>query len=150
MLPALAATLLCTLPAFAASDTLFERLGGMPGVTRIVDDLIEHAASDPATRRSFDRVNLQNLKRSVVEQFCWRTGGPCQYTGDDMRTVHQGLAISEAEFYSFVQLLRDAADRAKVGEGPKNELLHIFAPLKRDVVKSSPGAGPATQPAPAR
>ena len=128
------------------SATLFDRLGGMAGLGGIVDDTIERSSTDPATRRSFDGVNLKKLKQSIVEQLCALSGGPCKYSGDDMKTAHQGLGITEAEFYNLVQFLRDAIARAQVGEGPKNELLRILAPMKRDIVADGPAARPAARP----
>ena len=51
-----------------------------------------------------------------------------------MKIAHQGLDITEAEFYGFVDILRGTLNRAKVPESAKNELLRILAPMKRDIV----------------
>lgn len=133
--------LLCALLWIAAcaappdsSPTLYARLGGAPVIERVVDDLIDRTSTDPRTARSFEGVKLARLKEKLREQLCELSGGPCRYTGDAMKTVHQGLKNTEAEFYLMVQFLRDALGRAGVGEGEKNELLKLLAPMKRDIV----------------
>lgn len=114
--------------------TLWNRLGGTPVVTAVIEDTIDRSASDPRTKRSFDGVKISKVKEKLVEQICSLTGGPCKYTGDPMRESHKGLKITMAEFDLLVQFLRDALDRNKVGESEKNELLKILAPMKRDIV----------------
>ena len=51
-----------------------------------------------------------------------------------MKVVHQGMDLTEAEFYGFVETLRGSLNRADVPEGAKNELLRILASMKRDIV----------------
>ncbi len=120
--------------ASAAPTTLYERLGGEKVVARFVDDTINLTSTDPKTKRSFDKVNLINLKKKIAEHICQLTDGPCKYSGDPMNLVHKGLDITESEFYSMVEHLRISLDRAGVDEGAKNELLRILAPMKRDIV----------------
>ena len=116
------------------ADTLYERLGGEKGVAQFVDQTIELTASDTLTKRSFDKVDLKKLKLKIVEHICALTDGPCKYTGDPMKAVHQGLEINEAEFYAMVEILRGTLNRAQIPESAKNELLRILAPMKRDIV----------------
>ncbi len=106
-------------------------------MTAVVSDTIDVLAASADGRRSFDRVKLDRVKRRVVEQFCALTGGPCVYRGDDMRTVHGGLGITEREFNAIVQIVRDMLARHGVGEREKNELLRLLAPMKRDIVTAA-------------
>lgn len=120
-------------PAVVA-HTLYERLGGEVGVARFVDQTIDLTASDAVTKRSFEKVDLRKLKLKIAEHICALTDGPCNYAGDPMKIVHQGLDITEAEFYSMVEILRGTLNRSQVSESAKNELLRILAPMKRDIV----------------
>ena len=99
-----------------------------------MDDVIDRTSRDPRTARSFKDVKLARVKEKLREQLCELSGGPCRYTGDPMKAVHQGLKNTESEFYLMVQFLRDALANAGVGEGEKNELLKLLAPMKRDIV----------------
>lgn len=118
----------------AFADTLYERLGGEKGVAQFVEQTVDQSAADPLTKRTFDKVDLKKLKQKVAEQICALTDGPCKYTGDSMKVVHQGMDLTEAEFYGFVETLRGSLNRAQVPESAKNELLRILAPMKRDIV----------------
>ena len=115
-------------------QTLYQRLGGEKTIVQIVEETIDRSATDAKTARSFDKINLVNLKKKLVEHFCQLADGPCKYSGDEMKLVHKGLDITESEFYGMVEHLRMALDHAQVAESAKNELLKILAPMKRDIV----------------
>jgi hemoglobin len=119
---------------FATEPSLYERLGGEAVVAKVVEQTVSRVANNPEVNQSFDKVNLSKLDKIVVEQICSLTGGGCKYSGDDMKTVHAGLNITEREFYAMVEALRMALDANGVGEREKNELLRILAPMKRDIV----------------
>jgi len=124
--------------------SLYTRLGGESVVEAVVAETIDVLAASHDGRRSFDRVNLKRVKRLVAEQFCALTGGPCTYSGDNMRVSHAGLHITEREFNAIVQIVRDALNRQGVGEREKNELLRLLAPMKRDIVSATqPNSLPA-------
>src|SRR5690348_8634515 len=64
------------------NKSLFNRIGGLPVLTKIVDEFIDEVAESPRTKRSFDGIKLKALKESVVAQLCKLTGGPCIYEGE--------------------------------------------------------------------
>jgi hemoglobin len=117
-----------------ADTTLYERLGGREAVGRIVDELIETTRVDPVSAHHFVKVNHKRLKQKIAEQICALAGGPVPFDGDDMKTTHAGLGITEEDFYRLVENLVAILDRSGVGTREKNELLRLLAPLKRDVV----------------
>mgnify|MGYP001263683687 FL=1 len=117
-----------------AGPTLYERLGGRDAVGRIVDELIETSRVDPVSAHLFVKVNHKRLKQKIAEQICALAGGPVPFEGDDMKTTHAGLGITEEDFYRLVEHLVAILDRSGVGTREKNELLGLLAPLKRDVV----------------
>jgi len=122
------------IPVAGWPATLYDRLGGAKVIEQVVADTIDRTASDPVTKRSFDKVDLAKLKKKVEEHICELSAGPCKYSGDTMKLSHQGLDIREAEFFGMVQHLRDSLDKAGVPQSAKNELLKILAPMKRDIV----------------
>ena len=117
-----------------AEESLYDRLGGAPVVARVIDELIQLNRVDPRTERSFQKINVKRTREMLNEQFCAITGGPCKYTGDDMKAVHGGLDITDAEFNGLVENLVTALDANGVGLREKNELLKLLAPMKRDIV----------------
>jgi hemoglobin len=129
----LAAVVLQVLPAHS-EPTLHDRLGGDAGVTAVVSELVERMRLDPVSGHLFRKVNHKRLKDKIAEQVCTLAGGPCAFDGDDMKTTHAGLPITEADFHRLVEQLVDILDGLGVGTREKNELLAILAPFKRDVV----------------
>ena len=71
----------------------------------------------------------------LVDQICQASGGPCTYTGKDMKTAHQGMGIKDADFNALVEDLVAALYKFKVPEKEKGELLGILGPLKKDIVE---------------
>jgi hemoglobin len=138
-LAALLLTLHLTVADMACADpqpSLYDRLGGQPGVAAIADSLIDRVASDPQLGRSFQDADLGRIKRLLAEQICDLSGGPCRYSGDSMKETHAGHHISEAEFYGMVADLREILKQRHVSLSARNELLRLLAPMKRDVVEA--------------
>ena len=115
------------------NDSLFERIGGLPVLTKIVDEFIDEVVSSPRTKRSFDGLNLKMFKKTVVAQLCNLTGGGCIYEGETMLKAHRDAKISEAEFDAFVDIFRTTLTKY-LPTREKNELLKILAPMKHDIV----------------
>ena len=122
-----------SIPAEVNNNSLFERIGGLPILTKIVDEFIDEVATSPRTKRSFDGLSLKTLKKTVVAQFCKLTGGGCVYEGETMLKAHRDAKISEAEFDAFVDIFRNTLTKY-LATREKNELLKILAPMKHDIV----------------
>lgn len=125
----------------ATPTGLYERLGGTPGIEAIATTLIERVAADPRLGRSFEGTNRKRIEAHLAQQLCQVAGGPCQYEGDPMRTVHAGQKITEAEFYGLVETLEDVLRARGVALPDRNRLLQLLAPMKRDVVQVPPDKG---------
>ena len=114
--------------------SLYDRLGGKPAITAVVDDFVANVAADSRINRYFARANIPRLKQNLVDQICAGTGGPCTYTGKDMKTAHAGMGISEADFNALVGDLVKSLDKFNVPDKEKNELLGILGPMKPSIV----------------
>lgn len=114
--------------------SLYDRLGGQPAITAVVDDFVGNVAGDGRINRLFARTDIARLKRLLVEQICAGTGGPCTYTGRDMKTAHAGMGITDAQFNALVEDLVKTLDKFKVPEKEKGDLLGILGPMKPSIV----------------
>jgi len=117
------------------SPSLYERLGGKDAITAVIDDFVARCAADDRINGKFARTDIPRLKANLVDQVCEATGGPCQYSGRDMRTTHDGMAVTAAEFDALVADLVATLDRFSVGEAEKSELLGALAPMRADIVE---------------
>ena len=110
------------------------RLGGQGAITAVVDDFVGNVAADNRINKFFAKTDIPRLKRLLVEQICAGTGGPCTYTGRDMKSAHAGMGITDAQFNALVEDLVKSLDKFKVPEKEKGELLGILGPMKPSIV----------------
>ena len=117
-----------------AQPSLYERLGGKPAITAVIDDFIGNVAGDTRINKRFANADIPRLKARLVDQVCEASGGPCKYTGASMRDAHTGMKITDAEFGALVEDLVKSLDKFKVPAREKNELLGALGGMKADIV----------------
>ncbi len=119
------------------ADTLYKRLGGYDALAAVTDDFINRMIKDDKLSKFFNGVSTDSRKRIrqlVLDQLCAATGGPCFYVGRSMKSVHEGLGITESDWEQSVKLLVASLDKFKVGKAEKDELLKALTQLKGDIV----------------
>jgi hemoglobin len=114
---------------------LYDRLGGKGAITAVVDEFVGKVAADTRINGRFATTDIAKLKRHLVDQVCAASGGPCVYTGRDMKTTHAGMGVTNADFDALVQNLIAALDKFKVGGREKQELLALLSPMRKDIVE---------------
>ena len=120
-----------------ATPTLYQRLGGREAIKQVVDDFVANLAADPRVNARFkglDAAKMAKLQTDLADQICDVTGGPCAYLGRDMKTVHAGMKITEAEWNATVEDLVRTLNKFKVGPKEQQELLSALGGMKKDIV----------------
>ena len=123
--------------------SLYTRLGGYDAMAAVTDDFLRRLTSDATFARFFSGHSTDSLKKIrqlVVDQLCAATGGPCVYIGRDMKSSHQGMGITEADWNRAVSHLVATLDKFKVPEKEKSEFLALASTLKNDIVEQKPAA----------
>jgi hemoglobin len=124
--------------------SLWDRLGGEPGVTQIVDDLFDRALAQPqlnfrrqGQEKQWDPTpeNVKQVKRHMVEFISSITGGPLKYRGPDLKTLHTGMKITDEEFKLIAAEVKATLDKFKVPAKEQEELFKIIAAAKGDIVE---------------
>ena len=132
--------------------TLYHRLGGEAGVRAIVDDMAERVIADP--RVNFERrdvktnwlgdkrdiwkatpENVENFKHHMVEFLTLAAGGPAEYTGREMRAVHEGMKITNNEFDAMVGDLRVSMTRVGMATREMKDVLAIVESTRKQIVE---------------
>jgi hemoglobin len=133
-------------PAYAAptqaatmptEKSLYQRIGGYDALAAVTDEFIHHLATDPQLGRFFQGLNDDSktrVRQHVIDFLCVATGGPCKYTGRDMRTARTGLNISGPDWNKSVEYLVETLDKFKVPEKEKSQVLGAISGLKADIV----------------
>lgn len=121
-------------------STLYERLGGTPGITAIVDDIVLAHLENPTIRARFepylaDPERVALIKRHTVQFLAMGTGGPAGYEGKDMRDAHRGMNISAEEFVAAVDDIMLVLRRHDIDEATRRDVLAISYSLKSEIVR---------------
>ena len=126
-------------PTLAANSSLYQRLGGYDVIAAFVDDTYQMLRNDPTfsrfAARSID--SQQRSRQLLVDQICQLAGGPCYYTGRDMKTSHAGLRITKTEWNISLEYTRQALKNHDVKEREAEEVIAIFERYRADIVDSS-------------
>jgi len=127
----------------AEERPLYERLGGLPAISLLIDDFVDDFIADPvimanpAVRERKSPEAAPYIKYQVTTLVCEATGGPCQYAGLGMRDAHRGLDVSEQEWDRMVEIFTATLERHRVPEREQQEVFAILGPTKDDIVTSS-------------
>ena len=123
---------------------LWDRLGGEKAVKAVVHDFVLAAAEDPKVnffrdgKVKVDAKGVEHLEKMLVEMISSATGGPLKYTGKDMKSVHKGMAITDAEFDAAAGVLIATLKKYKVPQAEMDELVKIVAGTRGDIVEKKP------------
>src|SRR5689334_10152717 len=103
--------------AAPAKPALYDRLGGLKNISVVVDDFIDRLVvndtlnKNPAIDAGRKASPAPYLKVQVSQLVCQATGGPCQYTGRDMKGSHAHLNISETEWKVMAAEFKKSLDK---------------------------------------
>lgn len=133
--------------------TLYDRLGGEQGLAAIVDDFLPRVMQDPRVNWSRKGVkkggflrlteapewqatqeSVATLRKHMMQFLALATGGPPQYDGRDIKSVHQGMAVTNAEFDAAIGDLKASLDRLKLRDQEQKELLAIMESTRPQIV----------------
>jgi hemoglobin len=123
-----------------AESSLYDRLGGLQGITVVVDDLIDRLVvnatlnQNPAINAGRKNSPTPYLKFQVSQLVCEVTGGPCKYTGAAMKPAHAHLNISESEWNVMAGEFKKSLDKYKVPTPEQTALFEIVGKTKADIV----------------
>ena len=123
--------------AAPAEKSLYQRLGGYDALAAVADEFLAKLAGDPQLGRFFVGLSDDSrtrVRQHVIDFLCVASGGPCKYTGRDMKTAHTGLNISDSEWNKSVEYLVGVLDKFKVPEKEKGQVLGAISSLKSDIV----------------
>ena len=116
------------------TGTLFERLGEVDGIRKIVDVLVDNHSKNPIVSARFAGSDMNNLKQMAGDFFIAGSGGPEIYSGKDMIAAHKHMNINGDEFVAVLDDAMSALKVNEVGQREQEEVLYILYSLKDQVV----------------
>jgi hemoglobin len=115
--------------------SLYDRLGGVAGITAIASDVVENHLNNPVVAPRFRAsADIPRVKRLAAEFFCAGAGGPEAYSGKDMRSAHRGMNINEQEYLAVIDDVMAALAKHKIDDTTSKDVLAILYSLKGEVL----------------
>lgn len=128
------------MPPTAATDTLWKRLGGEDGVSKIVDTFLAQALVDVRVnftrgdRFKFDKQKEADLKHKLVAYISSITDGTVVPTSSrSLAEAHKGMNITGAEFDAFVRCLKSAMETNNVAAPDVEAVLTKIRATRKDI-----------------
>jgi hemoglobin len=114
--------------------TLYARLGGEPGVSRLLMDFYGNVLSDPLLAPFFENVEMEKLVSMQKELFSSALGGPHTYSGRPLKEVHAGRGITLQHFQRFREHLLTTLQDAGLHTGDIHEVVRTVTAMKKEVL----------------
>lgn len=109
--------------------SLYQQLGGREGIADVVEDLLFLIVDDERINQQFKGVDVIQFHQNLTDQLCEISGGPCTYTGREMRELHADMAITDTQFNALAENLIVAMERNHIPTGAQNRLIKKLVPM---------------------
>lgn len=116
------------------TSSLYERLGGTEGITRITSDLVDAHLANPALAPRFAGRDIVALKNGAASFVISGTGGENVYKGKDMLATHKGMNASATEFMAVLDDAMGALEKNGVARREQEEVLYILHSFRAQIV----------------
>ena len=119
--------------------SLYARLGGYDAIAAVSAHLVGRARACPQLGRFWAHRGEDGVRREVqllIDFLCAASGGPLLYTGRDMKTAHQGMRISEADWSALVSHLQATLAHFQVPATEQETVEGFVQSLKAEIVEA--------------
>ena len=121
-----------------AEKSLYERLGGYDALCAATDDLLARVQSDPQLKdfwKGSSNATRRRGRQLLVDFLVEAAGGPAFYTGQDMKTAHAGMQISESDWNALIRHTTAMLEHFQVAAKEQEDVLAFLASLKADIIE---------------
>ncbi|MFC4990478.1 group I truncated hemoglobin [Saliphagus infecundisoli] len=115
--------------------TVFTRLGGHEAVESVVNDFYDRVLNDERVIHHFEDSDTTELRAHQVQFISAVTGGPVEYSGDDMREAHKGMGITDTEFNVVAEHLNTALAENGVSDEDRELVLETVEEVRPKIVE---------------
>jgi len=123
------------------AETLFERLGGMETIRRVVAAFYDKVTASPALARYFQSADMMSLIEHQAIFIAGATGGPFGFDNATLWHAHAKLAITRAEFAEVAEHLRLTLVEFGVGAAEIAAIMQAVQSKEKIIVTdAAPGA----------
>ena len=116
--------------------TIYERLGGEPAVSALLEGLYTHVLADRSLAPFLDGIDIDRLKAHQFAFLGQALGGPQQYAMPSLAAAHARLRIEQRHFDTFVAHLVSVLQEIGAPDDLRAEILSKVTPLSTVIVNT--------------
>lgn len=113
---------------------LYDKYGGFSTVSKLVQTFYGKVAESEELAPYFAGVDVQKLMDHQTKFFSSILGGPVEYTGGELKSVHAAMAITEEAFSEVADLLEETLEDMDVEEDDIETIMEIIGGVKSDIL----------------
>ena len=125
--------------------TLYEAIGGEPGVRVVLQSLYDRLFEDPIVGFLFQGKDKQHIVLQQLAFTCHFLGGPHEYRGRPLPEVHSALPLLAGHFDRRHRLLEQVLDEHQVADEVKRVWHRIDQSLRPSVLAAGEEARARTR-----
>jgi hemoglobin len=116
--------------------TLYEKLGGEPGLRELIDEIIDRIADNTFLEYYFRNIDKGMVRILAYEYFSMKSGGPDRYTGQPVHSAFYSLNPRPEEFEYAMEDVALILDEKGIGQTERVEFMEILEDLRADVLRA--------------
>ena len=117
--------------------TDYQRIGGGPAVSAVVDALYARLTVDPQVGHYFEDISLPEQKRHMILMLTKVLGGPDGYDGRDLDVAHQPLGISDPDYDRVGETLMGILGEVGVPDDIQGRVGDVLGAVRPQVVSQA-------------
>lgn len=114
-------------------NNLYLQLGEREGIADVVEDMLYLIVDDERINHQFKGINVAQFHHNLTDQLCELSGGPCQYSGREMRETHAAMGITNTQFNALAENLILAMEANQIPTAAQNRLIKQLLPMYSDI-----------------
>jgi hemoglobin len=114
-------------------NSLYLQLGERAGIADVVEDLLYLIVDDERINEQFKGMDVAQFHRNLTDQLCELSGGPCEYSGREMRELHAAMGITDTQFNALAENLILAMEENHIPTAAQNRLIKRLLPMYPDI-----------------
>lgn len=119
------------------SDTIFDRIGGMPALPQVVRQFYRGIYASQVVGHHFTMMDPEVMIDHQIRFLSTLLGGPAQYTGKDLGSTHAHLNITEDEFSEVAKILSNSLKDNGVSGDDLDTIMSTVAGTKEEILHGS-------------
>lgn len=115
-------------------NTLYERIGGRPGIERLITSFYRRVLSDPLLSPFFHDTAIEKLRSMQVAFFTIALGGPEPEEMPSLNRAHRGRGIESKHLTRFTELLVETLAEEGIPEEDAQKVYERIAMYSNQVL----------------